>query len=157
MTGRLKAYLDENRAAYRVLSTPEETYTAQETAHKLHVSGKELLKVVVVKTDGQGFHLAVVPAARLVDLRKVAEVVGADRASLASEGEFQERFPDCEVGAEPPFGHLYGIDTLVDEHVMERGEVAFLAGSHHEAVEMSRADFERLARPKVGDFCKPWQ
>ncbi len=156
MTGRLKQYLEEQGVPYQVLRASEETYTAQETAAGLHVSGKELLKVVMARADGR-LCMAVVPAARRLDLAKVAALMGSKQARLVPEGEFAALFPDCEVGAEPPFGHLYGLETLLDDHVLARDEVTFLAGSRQEAVQMSRADYERLARPKVGNFCQPWQ
>jgi Ala-tRNA(Pro) deacylase len=155
--GRLKQYLEENGVAYEVLAAPgEEAYTAQELAARLHISGRELLKVVIVKADGRPC-LAVVPAAKRLDLKKVAELLGAKRASLAPESEFAALFPDCEVGAEPPFGNLYGLETLVDDHFLTQEQVTFLAGSHREAVQMDRGRFEELVRPKVGDFCQPWQ
>jgi Ala-tRNA(Pro) deacylase len=156
MIPRLKQYLDENGVRYEVLTTPEAAYTAQELAARFHVSGKELLKPVVVKADGR-FCLAVVPAKLRLDLGKVADLLGVKKVSLAREGEFQDLFPDCEVGAEPPFGNLYGLETLVDDHLMADDEVTFLTGSHQEAVQMTRPDYERLVKPRLGDFCAPWQ
>jgi Ala-tRNA(Pro) deacylase len=156
VTGRLKQYLEENRVPYKVLTAAEGAYTAQETAARLHVSGKELAKAVIIKADGR-LVMAVVPADRRVDFRKVAELVGASRATLARESEFEGAFPDCEVGAAPPFGNLYGLETLLDEHFLAQDQVTFLTGSHQEAVQMSRADYERLVQPRVADFCQPWK
>jgi len=156
MTRRLREFLEHSRVPYEVLRASEDAYTAQEVAARLHVSGNELLKPVVLKADGR-LVLAVVPAARRVDVRKAAELVGAKQVSLAPEGEFTHLFEDCDAGAEPPFGDLYGVETLLDDHVLGQAQVAFMAGTHHEAVQMGRADYERLARPKVGDLCQPWQ
>jgi Ala-tRNA(Pro) deacylase len=151
--GRLKKYLEENGVPYEVLRAPEETFTAQETAAAMHVSGKEMIKPVLVKVDGR-MSMAVLPAWRLLDFRKMALLVGAEEIRLAKESEFRELFPDCDLGAEPPFGNLYGLEVLLDDHLLSQQNVTFLAGSYKEALQISRSDYERLARPKTGDFCQ---
>lgn len=156
MSPRLKQFLEENHVPYQLLFSGEEAFTAQEIAARLHVSGKKLAKPVFFKADGR-LHMAVLPADRRLDLNKAARLVGAARASLAREEEFAGRFPDCEVGAEPPIGRLYGLDTLLDEHLRQFDTVVFLGGDRREAVELGRADYERLAEPGSGDICQPWQ
>ena len=148
---RLKEFLDKERVGYKV--TPHiETFTAQETAAAAHVSGKVLAKVVVVKQGGT-FALAVLPAACKVSTERLRAVLGASGVSLAREAEFSPLFPDCDAGAMPPFGNLYGLETLVDREVAALPEIVFRGGSHEELVAMAYADFARLVKPRVGDFC----
>jgi Ala-tRNA(Pro) deacylase len=93
--------------------------------------------------------MAVVPAPRKVDLNLLREVAGADEAKLATESEFQSRFPDCETGAMPPFGNLYGLDVYVAPALAEDESIAFNAGSHTEILRLAYRDFARLVKPKV--------
>lgn len=148
---RLKEFLEKERVAYRV--TPHvETFTAQETAAAARISGKTLAKVVVVKRGG-AFALAVLPAACKVSTEHLRKMLATAEVSLAKENEFVRLFPDCEAGAMPPFGNLYGLETLVDQEVAALPEIVFRGGSHHELVVMPYADYARLVKPRVGDFC----
>ncbi|MBI3080348.1 MAG: YbaK/EbsC family protein [candidate division NC10 bacterium] len=148
---RLKEFLEKERVAYRV--TPHvEAFTAQETAAAARISGKALAKVVVVKRGGT-FALAVLPAACKVSPEHLRGLLGTPDVSLAKEAEFVPLFPDCDAGAMPPFGNLYGLETFVDQEVAALPEIVFRAGSHHELVAMAYADYARLAKPRVGDFC----
>lgn len=149
---RLEVLLKEHDVPFKSLVHPE-AYTAQEVAASMHVKGRELAKTVIVKTDGR-FVMAVLPAHGLVDFQKLKEVLGQKDVRLASEDEFRALFPDCETGAEPPFGNLYSVDTLVDESLTRDEEIYFNAGTHYEAVEMRYRDFEELVRPRVADFMK---
>jgi Ala-tRNA(Pro) deacylase len=87
-----------------------------------------------------------------VDIQELREITGADRVKLAAEDEFREVFPDCEAGAMPPFGNLYGMDVFVAPSLADEEEIAFNAGSHTEIIKMSFSDFERLVKPKVLSF-----
>jgi len=147
---KLREFLDNNKVKY-VAVTHSPAYTAQEVAASAHIPGKELAKTVVVKVDGQ-LAMAVLPASCHVDFHQLAEAVGAKSVELASESEFRNRFGECEVGAMPPFGNLYNMDVVVAEELREDEEIAFNAGSHTELIQMARADFERLVRPKVIKF-----
>jgi len=144
---RLKDFLDSYGVKYVVISHSV-AYTAQGVAALAHVRGRELAKTVIVKLDGQ-FAMAVVPAAVHVDLALLKRVTGAQTAELASEMEFKNRFPDCETGAMPPFGNLYGMKVFVDETLSADKEIAFNAGSHRELMRLAWADFERLVKPTV--------
>jgi len=144
---RLKDFLDSYSVKY-VLISHSVAYTAQGVAALAHVRGRELAKTVIVKLDGE-FAMAVVPAAVHVDLALLKRITGAKTAELASELEFKTRFPDCETGAMPPFGNLYGMKVFVDETLSEDKEIAFNAGSHRELMRMAWADFERLVKPTV--------
>ena len=124
------------------------TYTAQETAQAAHVPGYELAKTVMVELDGK-MTMMVVPANRKVILQELRELTGAKDVRFATEEEFKSLFPDCEVGAMPPFGNLYGIDVLVSPGVMADEEIAFNAGTHSEVIRMHSADFDRLVHPTM--------
>jgi len=147
---KLKSYLDENEVKF-VSIRHSQAFTAQEVAASAHVPGRELAKVVIVKLDG-AMAMAVVPAPSQVDLESIREVSGADQAELATEEEFEEHFPDCEVGAMPPFGNLWDMDVYVDQALEEDEEIAFDAGTHTELVRMAYEDFERLVQPTVADI-----
>lgn len=144
---KLKQFLDAQEVHYELISHPT-TYTAQLTAASSHVPPEILAKTVMILVDGQ-FAMAVVPAQRRVDLTALHGSIGAQTVRLASELEFKEKFPDCEAGAMPPFGNLYGMGVYVDETVAGQKEIAFNAGTHTEAMRMSCADFMRLVSPKV--------
>jgi Ala-tRNA(Pro) deacylase len=147
---KVKAFLDANAVKYVVISHSK-AYTAQGIAAISHIRGKELAKSVIVKLDG-ALAMAVLPASYQVDLTALRRATGVQVAELASEREFKQHFPDCETGAMPPFGNLYGIPVYVDETLTEDHEIAFNAGSHYELIRMGYADFERLVGPEVMSF-----
>src|SRR6185437_3633805 len=138
---KLKQFLDSNEIRYQLISHPT-TYTAQLTAASSHVPPEILAKTVMVIVDGK-FAMAVVPAPRRVDLTALHSGIGAQTVRLASELEFKEKVPGCDVGAMPPFGNLYGMDVYVDETIAAQREIAFNGGTHTETVRMSCADFRR--------------
>lgn len=143
----LRNFLDTNAVKY-VLMEHSPAYTAQELAALAHVPGKDWAKTVMVKLDGK-MAMAVVPASSRVVFDLLREASGAKAAELATEQEFKDLCPGCEVGAMPPFGNLFGMDVFVDEALAEDAEIAFNAGTHTEVVRLPFADFERLAKPKV--------
>jgi len=144
---RLKEYLDREGVRYTLIPHPL-TYTAQETAAAAHVSGKELAKVVIVKLD-ERMAMVVLPADHKLDLERLRQAVGAVHAELAGEAEFMSLFPECDLGAMPPFGNLYGMPTYVEENLAEDDKIAFNAGSHTELIQLDYSDFDRLAHPEV--------
>ena len=147
---KLKDFLDENNIEYVVI-THSPAYTAHRVAASAHISGRELAKTVMVKIDDK-MAMAVLPASYRVGLTFLKETVGAKRVELASEPEFKDMFPDCDVGAMPPFGNLYGMDIYVAEKLAEDKEIVFNACSHRELIRMAFNDFERLAKPKIVKF-----
>jgi len=149
---KLREFLDENKIKYALI-THSIAYTAQELANKVHVSGLEIAKVVIVKIDGQ-FAMAVMPAPHHVNFDRLKEATGAQRVELATEKEFQNLFPDCEVGAMSPFGNLYGLPIYVAKPLEKDEYIVFNAGSHTEAIRMEYADFTRLTNPVVVDFTR---
>lgn len=146
-TQRLKEFLDSNKVKYVAISHSQ-TFTAQEIAASAHIPGRQLAKTVVVTLDGD-MAMAVLPATDRVDLRLLKKAAGAKKAKLAGEKEFKDLFPDCEIGAMPPFGNLYDLEVYVAASLAEGEEIAFNAGSHTELIRMAYADFERLVNPKV--------
>jgi Ala-tRNA(Pro) deacylase len=147
---KVKAFLDIHGTKY-VVTSHSRAFTAQGIAAIAHVSGRELAKTVIVKLDGD-LAMVVLPAPYQVDLDRLRRRTGVRTAELATEREFKQHFPDCETGAMPPFGNLYGVPVYVDETLSEDREIAFNAGSHYELIKMTYADFERLVKPEVMDF-----
>jgi Ala-tRNA(Pro) deacylase len=146
----LKEYLDSNKIKYETIGHSQ-VFTAQEIAASAHIPGKEMAKTVVVRIDGK-MAMAVLPASYRVDFELLKEAAGASSVELASEEEFEDLFPDCEIGAMPPFGNLYGMDVFVAASLAEDEDIAFNAGSHSELIRLSYKDFERLVAPKVVKF-----
>ncbi len=147
---KLRQFLDENSVKYIVI-THSKAFTSQGIAASAHVSGNELAKTVMLKKDGE-LCMAVLPASKQVNLAGFAKLTQSGNVTLASESEFKDRFPDCEVGAMPPFGNLYGLRVYVDTSLSRDKEIAFNAGSHLELVKLAFSDFERLAEPTIIDF-----
>jgi Ala-tRNA(Pro) deacylase len=147
---RLQEFLDRHQVKYVVISHSR-AFTTQEIAAATHISGKELAKSVIVEIDGT-MAMAVVPGSQRVDLDLFRDAVGAQRVTLAQESTFKDRFPECDLGAMPPFGNLYGMAVYVADSLTEDEEIAFNAGSHTQLVKMSYRDFERLVQPRVMHF-----
>ncbi len=147
---RLKEYLNSNNVRYASIAHSE-AYTAQETAQLAHVPGGELAKTVIVKKDGK-MAMAVLPASHKIDWELLKAATGAASIELASEKEFTDMFADCEIGAMPPFGNLYGMEVFVEERLTRDKDIAFNAGSHIELLKLSFEDFSRLVRPKIVSF-----
>jgi Ala-tRNA(Pro) deacylase len=145
--GKLKEFLDSQKIKY-VSIAHSTAYTAQGIAALTHIPGKELAKTVIVKID-DGLAMAVLPASSHVALSALRAATGAETVELAREAEFKDRFPECDTGAMPPFGNLYGMPVFVDASLAEDEEIAFNAGSHNELIRLSYADFERLVRPTL--------
>ena len=146
----LQEFLDSRHVPYMTIAHSP-AYSAQVIAASTHTPGKEFAKAVIVKLDGR-MAMAVLPACNLINFVHLKELTGASHAELAPEEEFQNLFPECEVGAMPPFGNLYGLEVFADEALTEDREIAFNAGSHRELVRMAYRDFEGLVTPRVACF-----
>lgn len=144
---KLTDYLDENGKKYIVMKHSE-AFTAQEVAASAHIPGKDMVKTVMVRADGD-MKMVVLPSTHDVDFDSVKDALDADDVELASEEEFENLFPDCELGAMPPFGNFYEIDTLVAESLTEDSEIAFNAGTHKEVIKMAYSDYEELVQPQI--------
>jgi len=147
---KLKEFLDKEKVKY-VSIIHSTAYTAQEVAASAHVTGRELAKTVIVELDGR-MAMAVLPANRKIVLHELRELTGSGEVKFASEEEFKKKFPDCETGAMPPFGNLYGMDVYAAEALQKNDEIAFNAGSHTEVIKLAYTDFERLVKPKIVSF-----
>jgi Ala-tRNA(Pro) deacylase len=148
---RLKSFLDENQISYSVI-THTTAYTGQGAAAAMQISGKELAKTVVLWA-GEEMILAVLPAPNHVRLDKLAAEVRKS-VRLATEQEFSSLFPDCELGAMPPFGSLYNLPVYVDESLAADEAMVFNAGTDRDAIRIRYQDFARLAKPRVCSFAK---
>lgn len=148
--GKLKAFLEENNVHYNTL-THSQVFTAQETAASAHISGKELAKTIMIKIDGK-MAMAVLPASASIDFDRLKAAVGSEKIELAREEEFEDLFPECETGAMPPFGNLYGMEVFVDEQLTRDDEIAFNAGSHTELIKLAYRDFARVVHPRTAQF-----
>ncbi|MBT8092416.1 MAG: YbaK/EbsC family protein [Gammaproteobacteria bacterium] len=142
---RLKEFLDQKQVKY-VTIDHSPAFTAQEVAQRAHIPGKEMVKTVIVKIDGE-MAMVVTPATESVRLGQLEKTLGAKEITVASEHEFKDAFPDCETGAMPPFGNLYGMKVFISPTLREDEEIAFNAGTHKELVRLTYADFERLVEP----------
>jgi Ala-tRNA(Pro) deacylase len=146
----LHAYLNHERVHYDVLPHAE-TFRALAIAQMLHTPEKKMAKVVIVKADRR-FVMTVLPASWKVDLRRLRTVFASHSVRLATEDEFASLFPDCELGAMPPFGNLYKIPVYVDQSLTEDEEIVFQAGTHSDAIRMRYWDFAALVFPVVTEF-----
>jgi Ala-tRNA(Pro) deacylase len=152
MLRQLEEYLNEHEIQYRVL-THMPFPSAQEIAQAQHVPGKQMAKVVIVRKKNGTLVMLVLPATHKIDFARLRQVLRTP-AELAHEDEFRDRFPGCEVGAEPPFGRLFGLDTIVEKALAENEEIVFNAGTHWQSVQMRYGDFERLLHPRIAHFAE---
>jgi Ala-tRNA(Pro) deacylase len=147
---RLEKYLREEGVSFETV-THSVAYTAQEVAAAQHTPGRKLAKVVLVDADGK-LVMLVLPASYRLDFPKVRDVLGASKVRLAKEEEFAGTFTDCEVGAMPPLGNLYGLPVYVDSSLAQTREIIFKVGSHTTSMKMGFSDYERLVDPEIVDF-----
>ena len=127
------------------------TFSAQQMAAAEHERGKFVAKPVMVKVDGKNI-MCVLAACRKIDLRALKEHLGAKSVELLDEEEVGLLFGDCELGAEPPFGNLYDMPTIMDKALEADDHIMFQAGSHDKAVKISMDDYRGLVKPKVLEF-----
>jgi Ala-tRNA(Pro) deacylase len=143
-------YLTDNKVKFRV-SGHHPAFTAVDLAVEEHILSCQVAKPVLVKADGI-FYVCVLPACFKIDFEILKSVLHSKEVSLASEKDLHDLFSDCEVGAEPPFGNLYGLPTLMDRSLERDRHILFQAGTHDKAIRMSLKDFKRLVNPNVVSF-----
>ena len=146
---RLIDCLNENKVRYEILHHPE-AVSAQRIAQVEHVKGRHHAKVVMIKSGDQHV-MMVLPADHQIDLEKAEKAIGKV-VSLDKEQEFKSLFPDCAIGAMPPFGNLYGLSTYVEKHLAEQDYIVFEAGTHTDAIKMSYRDYDTIVKPKVEEM-----
>ena len=151
-TKKLKNLLDENKVKY-VSITHSKGYTAQEIAASAHIKGDEFAKTVILKID-DNMAMAVLPASYTIDFLELDQLGLGEKVRLAIETEFQDKFPECEVGAMPPFGNLYDMPVFMAESLMKDEEIAFNSGSHKEVIKMKTKDYVKLVQPRTLRFSK---
>ncbi len=149
----LYEYLNEQHCPYRV-TEHEAVYTAEQLATVEHVPGRKVAKPVVIRADGK-FYVCVLPADRKIDLYALQKHLDAHNVRLASETEMSHLFMDSELGAEPPFGNLYDLPTLMDKKLAKDKEIVFQAGSHERSVWISMKQYKKLAEPTICSFSYP--
>lgn len=147
---QLQQFLSEHGVPYETIHHRRD-YTAQETAADTHTPGKEFAKTVMLWVDGN-YAMAVLPAHHMVDFEKLRQAIGAKEVKLASEDEIRELCPDCEAGAVPPFGNLYGLPVYLSQAMTTDERITFNAGTHEDVVRMRYEDFVKLVQPKILDF-----
>ncbi len=141
----LQKFLDSHQAKYAI-SHHHTAFTAREVAAAEHLPAREVAKVVVVFGDAK-YHMIVIPANRLIDFQEVRHTLGLTQARLATEDELAKLFPDCELGAMPPIGALYGLPVYFDSSLLDEDIIAFNAGTHRDVVHMKTEDFRTLVQP----------
>ncbi len=150
---KLMSFLKNNNVPYQVITHPRRE-TACETAVAELVQPSQFAKAVVVKVRGFDV-LFVLPASRRLDLFKVSEALLTKDVWVEEERVLKDLFPDCEKGAMPPFGVLYGLATYADVELENQKEIDFNAGSHRESIRVAISDFLRLAEAEIGDYSVP--
>lgn len=143
----LKDYLDAHGIHYLNI-THSKAYTMQKIAALTHISGNEIAKAILIKVDGK-IAMAVLPASTRINFSALMSALEANEIRLAHEDEFKDLFPNCEVGAMPPFGNLWNIPVYVAERLTKQEHIAFNAGNHMELIQMDYKDYEKLVKPKV--------
>jgi Ala-tRNA(Pro) deacylase len=152
---KLKEHLDREGVPYSH-HIHADAYTTQEVAAAAHVPGREMLKSVILKADDK-LVMAVLSANQIANLDILKEEIGCQTLRLATEDEFREAFPTCHVGAMPPFGNIFSVPTYCELTLDRNRDVEFNAGSHHDTIRMSFADFRRLANPQFVHFTEPYR
>jgi len=147
---KLLELLEEKHVPYK-LSEHRPTFTSQTMAQVEHEPGRFVAKPVVIKADGE-YYLCVLSAAHKIDMEALKDQMGADSLELASEKEIAEIFEDCEIGAEPPFGKAYGLETIMDTSLEDADHILFQAGEHDRSVRISLDDYKRLETPRILSF-----
>lgn len=146
----VQQFISQSGRGYEVLSHPA-TFTAQRTAQAVHVPGDEMAKTVILRVDDEPV-VAVVPATHRVDPERVRTLLHAGTVELAEEADFTRLFPDCALGALPPFGSQYGMKTIVDEAMARDERIVIESNSLEEAIRMRYSDYEALERPIVAEI-----
>jgi Ala-tRNA(Pro) deacylase len=146
----IQEFLNKAHIPYSTVTHPP-AFTAQEEAAVTHVPGRDWAKTIVCYADAEPV-LVVLPATLSIDFDKLKDLAGANTLRLATEQEIAGLYPDCEVGAMPPFGPLYHQRVFVDERLTQDHDILFNAGTHTDAIRMRYADFAAAVQPITGNF-----
>jgi Ala-tRNA(Pro) deacylase len=143
-------FLDRQAVHYEV-SEHAPAFTAQQMAAAEHEPGKYVAKPVIVKADGK-YLMCVLSACYKIDVAALKSQLGAKSVALAEEKEIGALFDDCELGAAPPFGNLYDLQTIMDKALEKDDHITFQAGTHERAIRMGMEEYRKLVQPKVLEF-----
>jgi len=147
---RVIEFLDESVVRYEVTEHPP-AFTAQQIAAVEHEQGQYVAKPVIVKADGK-YMMCVLSACYKIDMGALKSQLGAKSVELAKEKDIGKIFDDCELGAEPPFGNLYDLPTIMDKSLEKDDHITFQAGTHEKAIRMRMSDYRKLVEPKMLEF-----
>lgn len=148
---KLKKCLEDSKIKFQ-LQQHEQKFTVQEISEATHFSSSKMAKTLILSLGDGKFVMAVLPGNRKLNLEAFRNLIHSKTARLANESEFKRLFNDCETGAMPPFGNLYGIQVYVDDTLQKSKEIGFNAGSHSEIIKMKYNDYESLVHPMHGNF-----
>lgn len=144
---KLRLFLDESRVPYSHSVHPL-AYTAREVASAEHIPPREVAKTVVIWGDN-GYAMLALPASMVVDFQELRAALGLTHVRLATETELGQLFPDCDLGAMPPFGQLYNLPLYMDGSLLRDEHIAFNGGTHRDVIHMRLEEYKRLASPTV--------
>ena len=144
---KLRLFLDKSHVEYNHTVHPL-AYTAREVASAEHLPAREVAKTIVVWGDN-GYAMLMLPASMAIDFQELRTALGLTHVRLATESELGRLFPDCDLGAMPPFGSLYNMPIYADSSVLRDTAIAFNAGTHRDVIHMKLEDYRRLAEPVV--------
>ena len=147
---KITEYLGRAGVRFETIQHPV-AFTSSEAAASAHVLGRDFAKTVIIRMEGD-LAMVVLPASRRLVLSDLREMLGTDNVRLATELEFKDAFPDCDIGAMPPFGNLYGMRVYVAASLADEQTIAFNAGTHTDVFQIAYADFARLVHPIILDF-----
>ena len=151
---RIRDFLDSENVSYEELRH-QPAFTGQEVAHTLHLSGKRCAKTVVLEGDGR-LAMAVLPASNRLNLQDLQAAMEVGRLEMLDESALNKLFPDCDLGAIPPLGRLYGMEVWVDRAISDSEHIVFCAGTHEDCIRMKYSDFAKLSKPRIGRFSQVW-
>jgi Ala-tRNA(Pro) deacylase len=151
MTDLLR-YLNSNKVEFQVLEH-DPAFSAHDVAVTTNVPESEMAKAILIRIEDQ-YWMAVLRADQRINQQLLKRTFAAKSVYLAHEEDLGLLFPDCQIGAMPPFGHLYGLPVLVEEGLAEDDEIVFNACTHTKAIRMKFKDFRRLAKPVIAGFAE---
>ena len=150
MARTIESLLQKHNISYGLMCHSH-TWSSKETACAANVRPDQIIKAVVL-TDGRDLLVAVLPSHRHLQLNALSKTLGR-QLELANEAQIASVFKDCELGAIPPIGIAYGLETVVDESLANQAAVYFVDGDHEELVCMNGAQFfELLGNVRIGRF-----
>jgi Ala-tRNA(Pro) deacylase len=138
---RLIHCLNSHRVRYEIIHEPEGSSSS--------IKSSALLVTACVVNARNRRVLIVIPANRQVDLKKVRALLGIP-VRLETEDEFKWLFPDCALGAVPPFGNLYGLPTYTDGSLAKSPDIVFAAGTTADRIKLAWGTYREIVKPVLG-------